>query len=70
MKMFRAAAAAVLLWPVVAAAQTAAKTPGLEDFIRMDRFHTVKISPKGTYIAATVPVDDKTVLVVLKPGES
>lgn len=70
MKMLRAAAAAALLWPLVAAAQTAAKTPGLEDFIRMDRFHTVKISPKGTYIAATVPVDDKTVLVVLKPGES
>lgn len=70
MNKFRAATAATLLWPFLALGQTAGKTPVLEDFIRTDRFHTVKISPKGTYIAATVPVDDKTVLVVLKPGET
>ncbi|MGN6153852.1 MAG: hypothetical protein ACTHOH_17880, partial [Lysobacteraceae bacterium] len=44
----------------------------LADFIRDDRFVNVKISPKGTYVAATVPLgeDDKTVLVILKPGET
>ena len=41
----------------------------IDDFIRKDRFETVKISPNGTYAAATVPLGDKTVLVILKPGQ-
>ncbi len=40
------------------------------DFIRDDKFKELTVSPKGTYIAITVPFEDKTVLVVLKPGES
>lgn len=48
----------------------AAHAASIDDFIRKDRFQDVKVSPKGTYFAATVPVDDKTVLVVLKPGET
>ena len=61
---------------VVSAQSTApagdASPYNLGDFIRDDRFVNVKISPKGTYVAATVPLgeDDKTVLVILKPGES
>lgn len=53
-------------------APTAAQPYDIGDFIRDDRFVSVKLSPKGTYVAATVPltVDDKTVLVILKPGES
>jgi len=39
------------------------------DFIRDDRFDTIKISPKGTYAAATVPRGDKTLLIVIKPGQ-
>ncbi len=27
------------------------------------------MSSKGTYIAVTMPVEDKTVLVVIKPGD-
>ncbi|GHA76531.1 peptidase S9 [Lysobacter bugurensis] len=57
-----------LLLPAVVSAETGAPYK-IEEFIRKDRFQTVRISPKGTYVAATVPVDDKTVLVVLKPGQ-
>ncbi len=69
MKLIRAVCVAALLLPVCSHAQTQGGY-GIEDFIKKDRFQTVKISPKGTYIAATVPVDDKTVLVVFKPGET
>jgi dipeptidyl aminopeptidase/acylaminoacyl peptidase len=49
-----------------------ASSYNLGDFIRDDRFVNVKISPKGTYVAATVPLGegDKTVLVILKPGQN
>jgi dipeptidyl aminopeptidase/acylaminoacyl peptidase len=40
------------------------------DFIRDDRFVNIKISPKGTYAAATVPRGDKTILIVIKPGQN
>lgn len=67
---------ALLLFPVLASAQTAAAPVdtapyNLGDFIRDDRFVDVKISPKGTYVAATIPLnaDDKTVMVILKPGQ-
>ncbi len=70
---------ALLLLPFAAHAQTAAPAPAkagdapynIGDFIHDDRFVNVRISPKGTYIAATVPLnnDDKTVMVILKPGQ-
>lgn len=68
---------ALLLSPFAAPAQTAAPEQGgtrpynIGDFIRDDRFVDVRISPKGTYVAATVPLnnDDKTVMVILKPGQ-
>ena len=52
---------ALLLLPIGVHAQTQ-KPYGIEDFIKKDRFQEVKISPKGTYAAATVPLGDKTVL--------
>lgn len=55
--------------PVVAMA--ADKTQyEVADFIRDDRFVNIKISPKGTYAAATVPRGDKTLLIVIKPGQN
>ena len=64
--------ACALLLAGGASAQTSTpsnpKRYGLEDFIKKDRFDTVKISPKGTYAAATVPQGEKTLLVILKPG--
>lgn len=69
--------AALLLTPVIGHAQTpvsakpASESYNIGDFIRDDRFVTVKISPKGTYVAATIPLSDgdKTVMVILKPGQ-
>jgi dipeptidyl aminopeptidase/acylaminoacyl peptidase len=70
MRLIAAAlSAAVLALPSIAAAQ-AVKPHEIEDFIREDKFRSIDVSPKGTYIAVTVPVEDKTALVVLKPGES
>ncbi len=79
MMNLRSALLVALLLPFAVQAQTAVPTPAnsagtsynLGDFIRDDRFVDVKISPNGTYVAATVPLtsDDKTVLVILKPGQ-
>lgn len=69
MRLIPVIVAALLLLPTCLHAQ-AQKPYGIEDFIKKDRFLQVKISPDGTYAAATVPVDDKTVLVILKPGQS
>ncbi len=57
--------------PSAAAASGETAPYNLGDFIRDDRFVDVKISPKGTYVAATIPLnaDDKTVMVILKPGQ-
>ncbi len=69
MKLIAGALSAVmLLLPVAVVAQTV-KPHDIEDFIREDKFRSVTVSPKGTYIAVTVPVEDKTVLIVLKQGE-
>jgi dipeptidyl aminopeptidase/acylaminoacyl peptidase len=70
MKFIANALFAVLLTsPLIAAAQVV-KPHDIEDFIREDKFESIEVSPKGTYIAVTVPVEDKTVLLILKPGDS
>ena len=80
----RTTLAALALWPIasIAFAQAPQASPAapatatnvvphdLEDFLRKGTFSRMVLSPKGTYIAVTVPVDDKTVLVVLKPGDN
>lgn len=60
---------ALLMAASFAVSAQAVKPYDIEDFIRQDKFKSIEVSPKGTYIAVTVPVEDKTVLVVLKPGE-
>ena len=52
-----------------ATAQTA-QPYNIADFIREDKFSSLTVSPKGTYVAITVPVEDQTMLIVIKPGES
>ena len=70
MKLIAGALSAVmLLLPVVVVAQTV-KPHDIEDFIREDKFRDIAVSPKGTYIAVTVPAEDKTVLLLPKPGDS
>jgi dipeptidyl aminopeptidase/acylaminoacyl peptidase len=41
----------------------------IDDFIRKENFVDIKISPTGEYLAATVPVDRKTALVVLRRAD-
>jgi dipeptidyl aminopeptidase/acylaminoacyl peptidase len=61
--------AAFLAMAGTVAAQ-APKPHDIEDFIREDKFREIAVSPLGTYVAAAVPVGDKTVLVVLKTGDT
>ena len=45
---------------------TSIGAPALEDFIRRDVFDVMKISPDGRYIAASVTLDGRGALVVMK----
>ncbi|MDP1698975.1 MAG: S9 family peptidase [Xanthomonadaceae bacterium] len=38
----------------------------LEDFLKDDAFGTIEISPNGDYLAATVPMEDRTSLIILR----
>ncbi len=60
-------AAFALSTPAVAADAPAAAhagPPPLADFLKRDAFGTMKISPTGEYLAATVPLSDRTSLVI------
>ena len=59
----------LLVAPAMANAQ-AAKPHDLEDFIRRQQFRQLKISPTGEYLAATVPVERKTALVILRRADN
>lgn len=41
----------------------------VDAFVKQDSFNTVKLSPTGEYYAVSVPVEDKTVLVVLRRSD-
>ncbi|MBX3710946.1 MAG: S9 family peptidase [Lysobacter sp.] len=48
----------------------APKPHEVEDFIRKPKFNDIKISPTGEYYAATVAVERKTILVVLRRSDN
>ena len=58
-------AAAAAMAAIALACGPARAQVDLGDWVKRDRFETVKISPDGRHFAATVPMEDKTVLVVL-----
>ena len=60
--------AAMALCAVLACAQEVARaaTADIEPFVRREQFRDVKLSPDGTYLAATLPMEDRTGLVVLR----
>lgn len=60
--------AALLLLPSLAQAQTPAPVD-VDQFIRRDSFERITISPNGDYLAATVPLEDRTGLVVLRRSD-
>ncbi len=41
----------------------------LDPFLRRDSYERIKISPNGEYYAATVPLEDRTVLVVIRRSD-
>jgi dipeptidyl aminopeptidase/acylaminoacyl peptidase len=73
---FAALAALCLSAPVLAADPAASKpataahgAPSMADFLKRDAFGTMKISPTGEYIAATVPLSNRTSLIILRRSD-
>src|SRR3970282_1462644 len=60
---------AVLLATGIAAAP-AAQALDVQAFIKKEAFNEIKLSPNGDYFAATVPLEDRTVLVVLRRSDN
>lgn len=69
MKRFLRALPFVLLFAVgcatAAESPTPAVDPVLASFLKPNQFEQMKLSPTGQYIAASIPVEGKTILVVL-----
>lgn len=42
----------------------------IDAFVKKDQFEDIKISPDGDFFAATVPMDDRTVLVVMSRADN
>ena len=42
----------------------------LDSYIKKDEFNDIKISPDGLYVAATVPLEDRTAIAVLRLSDS
>src|SRR3546814_8373637 len=58
------------LAPLLAAfAMTASAQVDVEPYVRKDAFQTIEISPDGRYLAATVPKEDRTGVVILQRGD-
>jgi dipeptidyl aminopeptidase/acylaminoacyl peptidase len=62
-------AAALLVLPLATIAQSP-KPYDIEDFIRKQKFVDIKISPTGEYYAATVRVERKTALAILRRADN
>ncbi|HEY0506063.1 MAG TPA: S9 family peptidase, partial [Lysobacter sp.] len=63
MKQFLLAAALCgLCTPVMAAGVD------VSAYVRRDQFTDLKISPTGQYLAATIPMEDRSILVVIERG--
>src|SRR3546814_18857228 len=54
---------------LAAFAMTASAQVDVEPYVRKDAFQTIEISPDGRYLAATVPTEDRTGVVILQRGD-
>ncbi len=61
--------ALVLVSPLAVTAQSVVPY-NVEDFIRKQKFNDIRISPTGEYYAATVPIDRKTALVIIRRADN
>ena len=57
-----------LSFSVSAYSQVVIKPP-VEDFLKRDIFGQMKLSPSGEYLAATVPLEDRTDLIILRVSD-
>ena len=55
----------LLACALAGAGQPAQAQVDLAPFVQRDRYEQIKLSPDGAHLAATVPLEDRTVLVVL-----
>ncbi len=60
------AIAGTLLLAAAAPAAVIDPTP----FLKQDNFNDIKISPQGDYLAATVPLEDRTTLVIMRTSDN
>lgn len=49
---------------------TMAQAVDVDSFIKRDKFNDIKISPNGDYFAATVPLEDQTILAVIRRSDN
>lgn len=52
------------------AAGTATAQVDVGAYIKKDKFADIKLSPSGAYLAATVPMEDKTALAIMRRSDN
>ena len=50
-------------------AMPAVSAVDVQSYVKKDSFNDIKLSPNGDYLAATVPLEDRTVLVVMRRSD-
>ncbi|MEG2805422.1 S9 family peptidase [Stenotrophomonas sp.] len=65
--MRKSAWVALVVWGALAGQASAVD---LERYLKRDDFADIKISPDGNYLAATVPMEDRTALAILRRSDS
>jgi dipeptidyl aminopeptidase/acylaminoacyl peptidase len=72
--LLRAGGCALLLWSGMfpaaeSLAQSGPSPVDLTPFLRKDAYQQIKISPTGEYYAASVPLEDRTILVIIRRAD-
>ncbi|KRG43152.1 peptidase S9 [Stenotrophomonas panacihumi] len=62
--------ALALLCSLAFAAGAAHAQVDIDAYIKRDKFTNIKLSPTGEYLAATLPLEDRTVLVILRRADN
>lgn len=47
-----------------------ARAVDVDAFVKRDKFEQIKISPNGDYLAATVPLEDRTILAIIRRSDN
>lgn len=70
MRMSRWAAVMGAVCMGICGTAAAAQTVNLDNYLRQQSFGDIKLSPTGEYVAATVPMERSTALVILRTADS